>query len=77
MAKQLGNFELVIRGTKEKPTEVFRRYAVQDSTDADLKKQKDMKVDEPDFNKVCHNEGTVGELWKDQVDAAETAEGIA
>lgn len=76
MAKELGAFELVIRGTASGPTEMYRRYAVQDSVNTELQTRKDVLVDTPDFNKTAHNAGTVGELWKDEVDAAETAEGI-
>lgn len=77
MAKQLGTFELVIRGDETAPTEIFRRYRVEDSVDSELRKHKDVPVDTPDFNKVCHNTSAIGELWKDQVDAAKTDEGIA
>lgn len=76
MAKQLGTFELVIRGDATAPTEIFRRYRVEESTDTSLRKNNDVAVDSPDFNKTCHNAGSVGELWRDMVDAAKTDEGI-
>lgn len=76
MAKQLGSFELVIRGDETGPTTMFRRYHVEESTDTEMRKHNDVPVETPDFDKTCHNTGAVGELWKDMVDAAKTDEGI-
>lgn len=76
MAKELGSFELVIRGTDTAPTQMFRRYIVADSGDPELCKHIDESVGTPDFNKVSHNTGAVGELWRDEVDIAKTNEGI-
>ena len=77
MAKQLGTFELVIRGDASAPTQMFRRYAVEESTDTTLRKNQDTLVETPAFDKTLHDAGSVGELWRDEVDAAKTAEGIS
>lgn len=78
MAKEIGSFEIVIRGTASGgPTEQFIQYRVQDSGDAELGKHKSAKIETPSFNKTLHNTGATGELWKDLLDGAKTEEGIS
>ncbi len=77
MAKELGNFEIIIRGPAAGPTQCFRRYIVRDSVNTELQDKKESEIAVPDFNKVFHNAGTVGELWRDEVDQTKSDEGIA
>lgn len=79
MAKQLGKFEIVIRGTEaEGPQEAFVRYFVEDSADTSMRSPlRDTQISSPDFTKKIHDAGTAGEFWKDEVEAAKTAEEIS
>jgi hypothetical protein len=78
MAKEIGSFEIIIRGTSSGgPTEQFVQFRVQESTDVDLGKNKSQKIETPVFNKVLHNTGATGELWKDLLDAIKTQEDIS
>lgn len=78
MAKEIGMFEIVIRGTKaDGPTKVYIQYRVQESTDTTLQSgTKSKELNGADFNKVLHNEGTSGEFWADLVAEAESDESL-
>ncbi len=75
MAKVIGKFEIVIVGDTSGPTKTYRRYTVKDSVNTELQAKRSTESNE-NFNKTLHNTGAVGEFWKDEVAAAETAEGI-
>ncbi|KKN67549.1 hypothetical protein LCGC14_0460040 [marine sediment metagenome] len=77
MAKELATFEVIIRGTKAGPTQCFRRYITRDSVNTGLKQRNESEMGSPDFTKVFHDAGTVGELWRDIIDQTESDEGIA
>lgn len=77
MAKQIGKFEIIIRGVEGGPAQCFRRYIVQDSVNPELRDRKESEISAPDFNKVFHNTGATGELWKDLLDQTKSDEGIA
>lgn len=70
MAKQLGSFELILRGDSTNPTLMFRRFIVEDSGDSEMCKHIDMIVDLPSLDT------TISALWSAEVSAAETEEGI-
>jgi len=78
MAKEIGNFEIIIRGTKaDGPQEVYVNYRLQDSSDPEMKSgHKGKRLDSPDLNKTAHNSGTTGELWADELAQVETDEGL-
>ena len=78
MAKELGTFEIVIRGTESGPTTSFVVYQTKDSTNPELCDRPAPLEDAiPDFNKTLHNTGAVGEVWKDVVEVVKTIEGIS
>jgi hypothetical protein len=78
MAKEIGSFEIIIRGTSAGgPTEQYIQYQIRESTDHDLCRNKSSAVETPNFAKKVHDAGTAGELWKDLLDATKTAEGIS
>lgn len=76
MAKTIGRFEIIIVGDATGPTKMYRKYTVQDSVDTELQVKRNTEIASPDYNKILHNTLAVGELWKDEVADAETAEGI-
>ena len=79
MAKEIGMFEIVIRGTKvEGPTKAYIQYRVQESTDTTLQSGvKSKELDTPDLAKVFHDSDAVTEFWAEQLAAIESDEGIA
>lgn len=78
MAKEVGNFEIIIRGTKaDGPQEVYVNYRLQDSADSEMKSgHKGKKLEDPSLNKTMYNDGSTGELWADELAQVETDEGL-
>lgn len=79
MAKQVGSFEIIIRGSAtEGPQQAFVRYHVEEATDPTLRgPMKERVLESPDFTKTFHDAGTTGEFWKDELAQSETDEGIS
>ena len=72
MAKQLGKFELIIRGNENNATELFRRYTVEDSVDPEMSKFVDEKIDIMQIDPST----PVSTFWANEVSNAKTKEGI-
>ncbi len=82
MAKEIGDFEVIIRGNKsEGPKEVFVKYFVQDSINTELRSSSKEKVfDAPSIAgmlaKKLHDQGIAGESWTDAISVLESKEEI-
>ncbi len=77
MAKQIGSFEIIIRGTKaDGPTQLYIKYGTEESSDSTLRGRGSKEIKAPDLNKIAHNAGSGGELWSDCVAIAESDESI-
>lgn len=48
-------------------------YAIKDGA---LRKDGGYKIDIPDFSKILHNTGAVGEFYRDEVDVVKAREGL-
>jgi hypothetical protein len=78
MSKQLGKIEIVIRGDEASgPLKAFVRYFVEDSADTSMRSGlKEVEIESPDFSKVLHDAGDVGEFWRDEVDGLKDEEEV-
>ena len=71
-------FGMIIQGTVSGgPTTIFRKFIVEESSNTELQARKASTEESPSFNKTFHNAGTVGELWKDEIEAVKTDESIS
>ena len=79
MAKEVGKFEIVIRGDASGPTEAWVRYVIRDSVNTELSARREKKLDisTGQLNKVAHSSAAAGEFWKDTLDEVRSDEGAA
>jgi hypothetical protein len=77
MAKQLGSFELIARGTEAGATEVFIQYKVEESTDTEVNKVKTIEVADPAADLDAKTINGTGGWFETQVAAIKASEGIA
>lgn len=76
MARALENVKAFIRTDKDGAPggTVLWSYEV---VDGGARKRGDYADEAPTFTKTLHNAGSVGEFWRDGIDAIKTAEGIS
>ena len=76
MARAVANVAAYVETDKDGVAQnaVLWTYDITDG--AALKKSASLRDESPDFTKIYHNTGVVGEFWRDGVDAIKTAEGV-
>ncbi len=76
MAKEIVNFEIVLRGdvAADGPHTLFAQYVVQDGELRSDRKVKDLSGS--GMSKKLHDAGSTGEFWRDVFDSVKDGESI-